>query len=253
MADLTQMSIAPAAPAEPQAARESDRAKVKELAHQFEAMLMTQMLRSMRQSMLSDEESDGFGKSMMTDAFDTELGQSLSGAGGIGLSSVLIRAFDRQLSGAAPIGPAAATAVPEPPAPPAPGAAESAALPGGQITSGFGWRSDPFNGQAKFHSGTDVRMAYGQEVASAAAGRVSFVGQQGGYGLTVKVDHGNGLESRYAHLSSAEVRPGDPVGTGQVIARSGNSGHSTGPHLHFEVLRNGRAVDPIKGFGAVAD
>ena len=69
MADLTQMSIAPAAPAEPQAAQEHDRAKVKELAYQFESMLMTQMLRSMRQSMLSDEESDGFGKSMMTDAF----------------------------------------------------------------------------------------------------------------------------------------------------------------------------------------
>src|SRR4029077_5466236 len=101
MADLAQMSIAPASPAEPQAAQERDRAKVKELAQQFESMLMTQMLRSMRQSMLSDEESDGFGKSMMTDAFDTELGQSLSRAGGIGLSSVLIRAFDRQLSGAA--------------------------------------------------------------------------------------------------------------------------------------------------------
>ena len=112
------------------------------------------------------------------------------------------------------------------------------------MTSGFGWRSDPFTGAAKFHSGTDIRMAYGQDVKSAAAGTVSFVGEQSGYGLVVMVDHGNGVQSRYAHLSAAEVAVGDPVNSGQVIARSGNSGHSTGPHLHFEVLENGRPVAP---------
>jgi murein DD-endopeptidase MepM/ murein hydrolase activator NlpD len=117
-------------------------------------------------------------------------------------------------------------------------------MPEGRVSSGFGWRSDPFNGQVRFHSGTDVKMAYGQDVQSAADGRVSFVGEQSGYGLVVTIDHGNGVETRYGHLSQTAVRPGDQVTSGQVVARSGNSGRSTGPHLHFEVLDHGRAVAP---------
>jgi murein DD-endopeptidase MepM/ murein hydrolase activator NlpD len=273
----------PAVPATPAGGKGLDRTKIAELAHQFESMLMTQMLRSMRQSMLSDGESDadGFGKSTMTDTFDMELGQSLSKAGGIGLSDVLIRAFEKQANGrpgvpvtastpvalpaapAAPVAPAPATAtakpiaasssavlapltsiVPDTPETASPGADAAPVLPAGRVTSAYGWRNDPFNGQVKFHSGTDVKMAYGQDVKSAAAGRVAFVGQQSGYGLTVMVDHGNGVQSRYGHLSSATVQPGDTVESGQSIARSGNSGRSTGPHLHFEVLDNGRAVDP---------
>jgi murein DD-endopeptidase MepM/ murein hydrolase activator NlpD len=254
MADPIQ-SVAPAAPA---SAKDGDRAKVKLLAQQFESMLMTQMLRSMRQSMLSDEESDGFGKSTMTDAFDSELGQALSRAGGIGLSSVLIRAFDRQAGAGEPatVSPDAApvpATVDAPATPDVPATGALPVLPAGRVTSGFGWRNDPFSGAVKFHSGTDLQMAYGQAVKSAAAGRISFVGEQSGYGLTVMVDHGNGVQSRYAHLSSATVQPGDDVGSGQVIARSGNSGRSTGPHLHFEVLEHGRAVAPIKGMGSVAD
>jgi murein DD-endopeptidase MepM/ murein hydrolase activator NlpD len=117
-------------------------------------------------------------------------------------------------------------------------------LPEGRVSSGYGWRTDPFNGHARFHSGTDVKMAYGKDVLSAAEGRVSFVGDQPGYGLTVRIDHGNGLETRYAHLSESSLHQGDAVKSGQVIARSGNSGRSTGPHLHFEVLENGKAVNP---------
>ncbi len=113
----------------------------------------------------------------------------------------------------------------------------------GPVTSKFGWRKDPFTGKAQFHAGTDVRMAYGGDVQSVAAGRVSSVGERSGYGLTVVIDHGNGLETRYAHLSGTEVRVGEQVEAGQVVARSGNSGRSTGPHLHMEARMNGRAVD----------
>ncbi len=262
MTDPMHTPIVSAIPAAPSGARDVEHAKVVELAHQFEAMLMTQMLRSMRQSMLSESESDtdSFGKSTLTDTFDVELGQSLTKAGGIGLSDVLIRAFEKQISGRAPELAAASTPATMP-APEAgvpavfapltsidaadPGVPDTApVLPEGRVTSAYGWRNDPFNGQVKFHSGTDVHMAYGQDVQSAAAGRVMFVGEQSGYGLTVMVDHGNGIQSRYGHLSSASVQPGDAVGSGQRIARSGNSGRSTGPHLHFEVLENGRAVDP---------
>jgi murein DD-endopeptidase MepM/ murein hydrolase activator NlpD len=289
---MTDPILPPLAPiaADPATAKPPvDRARVAELAHQFESMLMTQMLRSMRQSMLSDqEETDGFGKSTMTDAFDSELGQALSQAGGIGLTSILVRAFERQAAAAAPsvaaaptptaleapaVAPPLAAPVPFPVAAPpvaapvplpvaappvvappvvvpptatggAPAPDAGPVLPAGRVTSAFGWRNDPFNGKVHFHAGTDVKMAYGQEVRSAAAGRVSFVGEQSGYGLTVVVDHGGGVESRYAHLSSADVRAGDAVASGQPIARSGNSGRSTGPHLHFEVLDNGRAVAP---------
>ena len=116
--------------------------------------------------------------------------------------------------------------------------------PAGVVTSGFGWRTDPINGRQRFHTGADVRMAYGEEVSTAASGRVRFAGDRAGYGLTVEVDHGNGYETRYAHLSSASVKPGDVVDAGSVIARSGNSGRSTGPHLHVELLRHGQALDP---------
>lgn len=112
------------------------------------------------------------------------------------------------------------------------------------VTSGYGWRTDPFNGRLKFHSGADVRMAYGQAVSSVAAGRVTFAGDRAGYGLMVVVDHGDGRETRYAHLSSAAVRVGDIVGKGAVIARAGSSGRSTGPHLHVELFKNGRPIDP---------
>jgi murein DD-endopeptidase MepM/ murein hydrolase activator NlpD len=250
-----------------------ERKKVAELAHQFESMLMTQMLREMRKSMLTEDETGtGLGAPAMTDTVDVELGSELSRTGGFGLSDMLIKAFDRQAAGRQPaaapstaapvsVAPASSTVssagsapatvapvvIPTAPRPDddgQPTAAVAPVLPEGQVSSGFGWRRDPFNGHPRFHSGTDVKMAYGKDVLSAATGRVSFVGEQSGYGLTVKIDHGNGLETRYAHLSESGLHAGDTVKSGQVIARSGNSGRSTGPHLHFEVLENGRAVAP---------
>ncbi len=89
-----------------------------------------------------------------------------------------------------------------------------------------------------------MRVAYGREVRAATGGIVTFAGEKAGYGLTVVVDHGGGLETRYAHLSSAHVQPGVQVQAGEVLARSGNSGRSTGAHLHFEVRQDGQAVDP---------
>jgi murein DD-endopeptidase MepM/ murein hydrolase activator NlpD len=116
------------------------------------------------------------------------------------------------------------------------------------VTSAFGWRSDPFTGKAKFHKGVDLRAAYGQEIGAAAAGRVVFSGQQGGYGTTVLVEHADGSRTRYAHLSEALVSAGDQVGYGQPLGRAGHSGRATGTHLHFEVIAaNGQHVDPSSG------
>ena len=111
-------------------------------------------------------------------------------------------------------------------------------------SSAFGWRSDPFRGRRKFHNGVDLRAAYGTEVPTAAPGKVTFAGERGAYGLLVVVEHPNGVETRYAHLSSTAVQPGDSVAAGQTIGRVGSSGRSTGPHLHFEVLLDGKRVNP---------
>lgn len=113
-----------------------------------------------------------------------------------------------------------------------------------RLGSAFGNRIDPFRKQAAFHSGVDFSLRTGSEVRAAAGGRVRFAGTRGGYGQLVVLDHGNGLRTRYAHLSRIDVRAGEVVTPEQRIGAVGSTGRSTGPHLHFEVLHKGRFVDP---------
>lgn len=108
----------------------------------------------------------------------------------------------------------------------------------GTVSSGFG----PRNG--RMHEGIDIAAPHGSPVRSVAAGRVIYADWAGSYGLLVKIDHGGGIETRYAHNSRITVKPGERVSAGQVIARVGSTGRSTGAHLHFEVRVNGEAVDP---------
>ena len=112
------------------------------------------------------------------------------------------------------------------------------------ISSGFGYRSDPFTGGAAFHAGLDFRGPIGAPIYAAAAGTVSYAGVRAGYGNCVEVSHGNGLLTRYAHMSRIESRIGQAVKPGEVIGRIGSTGRSTGPHLHFEVRINDQAVNP---------
>jgi murein DD-endopeptidase MepM/ murein hydrolase activator NlpD len=114
----------------------------------------------------------------------------------------------------------------------------------GEITSGFGYRSDPFTGSGAFHPGLDFRGAFGAPIHAAADGTVSFVGQIRGYGNVVEVSHGNGLLTRYAHMSKTMAKVGQKVAAGDVIGAIGSTGRSTGPHLHFEVRKNGSVVNP---------
>ena len=119
-------------------------------------------------------------------------------------------------------------------------------LPGiTNITSPFGNRRDPFHGGNAFHSGVDVGAPMGTNILAANDGRVIFAGWQGGYGNTVIIDHGNGMHTMYAHASSLMVRNGQYVNRGQVIARVGSTGRSTGNHLHFEVRINGSVTNPL--------
>ena len=115
-----------------------------------------------------------------------------------------------------------------------------------EFTSGFGVRSDPFLGRPAMHTGLDFRAAMGDPVRVTANGKVASSGWAGGYGRMVEVDHGNGLSTRYGHLSEINVKVGDVVKIGQVIGAVGSTGRSTGPHLHYETRIDGEAVDPQK-------
>jgi murein DD-endopeptidase MepM/ murein hydrolase activator NlpD len=121
------------------------------------------------------------------------------------------------------------------------------------ITSGFGYRRDPFNGSGAMHAGIDFKGPMGSPVFAAADGRVSFVGQKSGYGNVVEITHGNGMLTRYAHLSRFDVKVGQQVAAGTTIAGLGSTGRSTGPHLHFEVRINDRAVNPRPFLEAAPD
>jgi murein DD-endopeptidase MepM/ murein hydrolase activator NlpD len=213
----------------------------------------------------------------MTETFDVELARTLAKQGGLGLAALVERgldgppgasqepqppaesvglrkaAFEPLAAGRRPSVGSVALAPDYRSAPvEAPVAAEERSRASGSlalpldvpVSSRFGWRADPFHGAQRFHAGLDLRAAYGREVPAAAAGRVSFAGQQGGYGLTVVVDHENGVQTRYAHLSAISVQTGQELAAGEVIGRVGQTGRATGPHLHFEVALDGRKVDP---------
>jgi murein DD-endopeptidase MepM/ murein hydrolase activator NlpD len=115
----------------------------------------------------------------------------------------------------------------------------------GWITSYFGQRISPYLGKLKMHEGLDVGAPYGTPVHAPADGIVTFSGEKAGFGKFVQVDHGYGIETIYAHNQSLSVRAGQKVKRGTLLAAVGNTGHSTGPHLHYEVRVNGIAVDPL--------
>jgi murein DD-endopeptidase MepM/ murein hydrolase activator NlpD len=121
------------------------------------------------------------------------------------------------------------------------------------VTSPFGYRVDPFLGRLALHPGVDLAEAEGAEIHAAAAGRVVHSAPAGGYGIMVEIDHGNGLATRYAHMSEALVEEGQQVDKGAVLGRLGSTGRSTGPHLHYEVRVDGEPVDPERYLRADAE
>jgi murein DD-endopeptidase MepM/ murein hydrolase activator NlpD len=119
----------------------------------------------------------------------------------------------------------------------------------GFISSYFGERQDPFTGEEAIHKGVDFAGNLGDEVVAVAAGVVTWAGVRAGYGKLIEISHGNGYTTRYAHNQRTLVAVGDTVTRGEPIALMGSSGRSTGPHVHFEVLRNGRQVNPLTFIG----
>lgn len=114
----------------------------------------------------------------------------------------------------------------------------------GWMSSRYGRRSDPFTGRIAWHAGVDFAGKEGSDIVAVASGVVTWAGERYGYGRMVEINHGNGFSTRYGHCKDNLVKVGDVVKKGQIIALMGSSGRSTGPHVHFEVYKNGRTVDP---------
>jgi len=114
----------------------------------------------------------------------------------------------------------------------------------GWMSSRYGMRTDPFTGRLAWHGGVDFAGKTGSDIVSVASGVVTWASKRYGYGLLVEVNHGNGYKTRYAHCNEITVKVGDVVRKDQVVALMGSTGRSTGPHVHFEVYKNGRTVDP---------
>lgn len=237
---------------------QAQRLQVLALVEQFEGMLLTEMLKDFGGP---EEDGDdgalGLGGSTLSDMMRGEFGMAMSRAGGLGLGEMLSGAMLRAEGDTArPLGlPAPAHGVTPPAstsaglaAAPTPWAAEhdhglDLVADASRVSSRFGPRSDPFTGETRFHRGIDLALAYGSEVRAFGDGVVTSAGDRPGYGLTVVVDHGQGRETLYAHLSAIDVEPGQTVAAGQRLAQSGRSGRATGPHLHVEAREFGQAVD----------
>ena len=116
----------------------------------------------------------------------------------------------------------------------------------GWLSSYYGYRTDPFTGKRAWHSGVDFAGKLGSPIVAVAAGVVTEANKRSGYGVLVEVSHGAGLVTRYAHCKEATVSVGEVVQKGQKIATMGSTGRSTGPHVHFEVLKNNKTLNPIK-------
>lgn len=228
--------------------------RLAEAARALEALLLRQIVKS--SGAFGGGESAGSG--VRADMFADALADAVARAGGIGLADQAARSLGGAARGAA--APTSAAAAPAPIPRPrsaatAPGGAEgriTSAAPGlgspvsGALTSGFGARIDPISGEPATHTGIDVGAPEGTPIRAPAAGVVVRAGARGGYGQAVEIDHGNGVVTLYGHASEVLVSAGDFVEAGTEIARVGQTGRATGPHLHFEVRQAGRPVDPLR-------
>jgi murein DD-endopeptidase MepM/ murein hydrolase activator NlpD len=187
---------------------------------------------------------------------DEQIADKMAGAGGVGMAEMFARQLAPQDAPQDALGAHAITAAhgaraitesyaaPEFAVDHPPGAPAFALPVAGQATSGFGARFDPIQDKQIQHPGFDLAAPVGTPVAAAAGGTVTHAGPAGTYGNLITIRHGDGFETRYAHLSAVDVHVGDPIETGQPIGKVGTTGYSTGPHLHFEVRHDGKPVDP---------
>ncbi|MBN2420153.1 MAG: peptidoglycan DD-metalloendopeptidase family protein [Deltaproteobacteria bacterium] len=210
--------------------------KLKEACKQFESVFVYEMLKSMRNSIpKTDLFSGGQAEEIYQSMLDQELSKNMAGQGSNSIANILyqqLKAIEEKKGNTDSL------------------SSNNSGLPvwplEARISSSFGWRNDPFTGERKFHEGIDLAAEEGADVKAIMAGRVQMTDDQKGYGKVVVLDHGNGFSSLYAHNSDITVKAGDWITKGSTIARVGSTGRSTGPHLHFEVRKDGEKLDPEK-------
>ena len=227
----------------PPAAKAKDDART--AARQLEAFFIRQLLAETRpQGGMLD---GGFAGDTFKQMLDEAISDKMAAAGGFGMSTMFAKQLDKTAE--VPPPPPAGTTGLAPSIMEAPHAIPAGVphfiLPvAGRPSSGYGLRADPVSGTEVNHPGFDLAATTGTKVTAAAGGTVVHAGPAGTYGNLVTVRHENGFETRYAHLSAIDVSVGDRVEAGQDVGKVGTTGYSTGPHLHFEVRKDGRAVDP---------
>lgn len=201
---------------------------VHKAAHGLEAYFLRQVLAEVRTTGSLD---GGFGAATFKEMLDESLADKMAESGGVGLAKMIVEQLGGQL-GEGPLQQAPSNIAVRRP------------KQAYEISSGFGLRSDPIEGKMRAHHGIDLAAPVGKEVLSAYGGKVVRAERAGGYGNLVVVDHGDGLETRYAHLGEINVSIGDEITAGTKVGTVGMTGRTTGPHLHFELRREGEAVDP---------
>ena len=214
------------------------------VAQEFASFLYLEVLKAMRAALPQEGllETDSASRDMYNGMMDAEIARLMAKRDATGLTKMVQKSLDWVADKAQKQG-------------------ERAQPTQGIVSSSFGLRRDPIDGATKFHDGVDIAAPAGAPVNAVASGKVIFSGNLAGYGNLVEVDHGDGVVTRYGHNSVNLVAAGDSVKAGQLIARVGSTGRSTGSHLHFEVHKAGKAVDPsvflvdpVKGtkYGSVA-
>jgi murein DD-endopeptidase MepM/ murein hydrolase activator NlpD len=239
----------------------NQKSELKKIAQEFEAIFVAQLLKEMRATIDESGSADsGYGKTVYTELFDQQISLNMAQHGTLGIGDLLYKNMEKRMDAKEPE--AASEIKQDSNASPAdskqlsqPGLEIKAESPEdisvlqipvhAQISSSFGLRKDPFSGQAKFHRGIDLAAPEGTPVVAALPGKVVSAGYESGYGNTVLLEHDGGIQTRYGHLASINVKQGDVVTSENALGTVGSTGHSTGPHLHFEVMRMGKPVDPL--------
>ncbi len=236
--------------APPQSSKGSiDKAALKEACAQFESLLMQYLLKGMRRTVAETSFlKGGFGEKVWRDMFDQALAEEAGRAGGIGLGEMIYRQLLGLSEGQTE--PARRDLTVE-----AYGGGRSSIesrgqedliMPvSGEISSPYGMREHPILGGVRMHHGVDIAAEPGTPIKAVAAGRVVFAGWREGYGYVVEIDHGHGVSTLYGHNQENLVKSGQEIKQGQTIAQVGQTGLSTGPHLHFEVRKDGHSFDPL--------
>ncbi len=225
-----------------------DAEQLRKQARAFESMLVKTMLDSMRRTVQKSDlfgDSESNSRNIYQSMLDGEYAKMMSEQQGFGLADLILEHFGVPSEELADLrGSLKAGLAPYHGAENAGSRSEFLLPATGRISSPFGMRSDPFTGQLRMHKGLDIAMPEGRKIYSALDGEVVFAGEKAGYGKVVEIKHRDDIRTIYGHLDEINVDVGDKIRRGRIIARSGNTGRSTGPHLHFEIRVGGRPVNP---------